>query len=244
MCLKDEWATLPGVTLFRHKEEEGGGAVAYVREKKVRNKETGKTYGYYQLVEGVRENGKVRQKVLAHLGEHRSLEAAMLATGRLVGAHYRASYEGTDKASRIEAAIRERWGDQLEEHRYALRLPMPEEVVRRAYPRGWPEHPRRGQKFRHAFALSDEPGEDLKSVGEFAVMLNRYWKASEEGDKIARASERHEHLSNVKEYLEQKRSGNTSAKSFEDYMRARNALAASLARSRMEEELGEFFDEE
>jgi hypothetical protein len=44
--------------------------MAYVRKKRV-----GK-YEYYQLVEGRRIDGKVRQRVIAHLGKHPSLEAA------------------------------------------------------------------------------------------------------------------------------------------------------------------------
>jgi hypothetical protein len=47
--------------------------VAYVRKKKV-----GK-YEYYQLVEGKRVDGKVRQRVIAHLGKHDSIEAARQA---------------------------------------------------------------------------------------------------------------------------------------------------------------------
>ena len=48
--------------------------MAFVRTKDV--------YGhkYYQLVESYRENGKVRQRVLAHLGESASLEEAVEAT--------------------------------------------------------------------------------------------------------------------------------------------------------------------
>ena len=47
----------------------------YVREKTVPAK-NGKTYRYYQLVEGKRVDGKVRQRVIAHLGKHDSIEAA------------------------------------------------------------------------------------------------------------------------------------------------------------------------
>ena len=47
--------------------------MAYVRKKKV-----GK-YEYYQLVEGKRVDGKVRQRVIAHLGKHDSIEAARQA---------------------------------------------------------------------------------------------------------------------------------------------------------------------
>ena len=52
--------------------------MAYVRKKKV-----GK-YEYYQLVEGKRVDGKVRQRVIAHLGKHGSIEAARLAAGESV----------------------------------------------------------------------------------------------------------------------------------------------------------------
>ena len=204
--------------------------MAYVREKKVRNKKTGKTYGYYQLVEGVWEDGNVRQKVLAHLGEHPSLEAATEAASREIREGQRAQMEGTDKVTLVWEDIRQRWGDQLGEHRYAFRLPTPEEAIRKAYPKGWREHPRRGQKFRRAFGLSDEPGENLRSVGEFVVMLKRFWKAREEHDRYTRARKRLEHFSDVREYLEEKRSGAAPAKSFEEYMRAKNAVRESFRR--------------
>jgi hypothetical protein len=45
--------------------------MAYVRTKKTRGRE------YYQLVEGRRENGKVRQKVLVHLGDCPSVSVAL-----------------------------------------------------------------------------------------------------------------------------------------------------------------------
>jgi hypothetical protein len=42
----------------------------------VRKKKVGK-YEYYQLVEGRRENGKVIQRVIFHLGRHETPEAAL-----------------------------------------------------------------------------------------------------------------------------------------------------------------------
>ncbi len=54
--------------------------MAYVREKKVPGKD-GKSYRYYQLVEGVRVDGKVRQRVIKHLGKHDSKAAAIQAAG-------------------------------------------------------------------------------------------------------------------------------------------------------------------
>ncbi len=45
--------------------------MAYVRKKKTKGGE------YYQLVEGRRENGKVKQRVLAHLGKCKTVERAL-----------------------------------------------------------------------------------------------------------------------------------------------------------------------
>ncbi len=49
--------------------------MAYVREKRVPGK-GGKVYRYYQLVEGRRVGGKVRQHVIKHLGRFNSVEEA------------------------------------------------------------------------------------------------------------------------------------------------------------------------
>jgi hypothetical protein len=45
--------------------------VAYIRKKKVDGRE------YYQVVEGYREDGKVKQRVLAHLGRHATIDEAL-----------------------------------------------------------------------------------------------------------------------------------------------------------------------
>src|SRR4051812_37883033 len=46
----------------------------YVREKKIRRGE--KTYSYWQLVQGTRVDGKVRQTVVAHIGRADDREQA------------------------------------------------------------------------------------------------------------------------------------------------------------------------
>jgi hypothetical protein len=50
--------------------------MAYVRRKKIRGKND-KTYTYHQLVRGYREDGKVKQEIVAHLGQHETPEAAL-----------------------------------------------------------------------------------------------------------------------------------------------------------------------
>lgn len=57
----------------------------YVRKKKIPGK-SGKVYTYYQLVEGQRGvDGKVRQRVIAHLGRHDSIEAARQSAAEWTG---------------------------------------------------------------------------------------------------------------------------------------------------------------
>ncbi len=45
--------------------------MAYVRKKRVGDRE------YHQLVESYRENGRVRQRVLTHLGRYANVDAAL-----------------------------------------------------------------------------------------------------------------------------------------------------------------------
>jgi hypothetical protein len=56
--------------------------VAYVREQQIRKGD--KTYRYYQLVRGYRENGKVKIEVLKHLGRYDSIEDARRAAESVV----------------------------------------------------------------------------------------------------------------------------------------------------------------
>jgi hypothetical protein len=72
--------------------------MAYVRKKRVK-RQSGKAtsfyrdapeyYTYYQLVEGYRENGKVRQRVLAHLGRYPTVEGAIESLQRRHDAYSR-----------------------------------------------------------------------------------------------------------------------------------------------------------
>jgi hypothetical protein len=64
--------------------------LAFVRIKRVDGKE------YYQLVESRRVDGKPRQKVLMHLGQHASVEEALKRWPREVGGLRR---RGKDEAA-------------------------------------------------------------------------------------------------------------------------------------------------
>ncbi len=59
----------------------------------VRKKAAARGNAYYQLVEARRVDGKPRQRVLIHLGQHDTVEAALKAWPREVGRLRRQGYE-------------------------------------------------------------------------------------------------------------------------------------------------------
>jgi DNA-binding XRE family transcriptional regulator len=82
---------------------------------------------YYQLVRNYREGGKHRQKVLCHLGVHDSIEAAIADAQQQVVHFEKEAASRVEKAHRIEAELKDRYGDEYEvmdEHqaRYELTL--------------------------------------------------------------------------------------------------------------------------
>ena len=64
---------------------------AYVRRKRVGH------YEYYQLVGSRRVDGKPRQKVLVHLGEHSTVDEALKQWPRQIRRLRRRAQEGRDK---------------------------------------------------------------------------------------------------------------------------------------------------
>lgn len=87
--------------------------MAFVRKKRVNGRE------YYQLVENYREDGKVRQRMLVHLGPYPTVEAAIEAHEQ--GAEYKRGLAGEYQARataaledyrQYRAYFRERWPDE------------------------------------------------------------------------------------------------------------------------------------
>ena len=100
----------------------------------VRTKKVGE-YEYYQLVENYREKGRHRQRVLAHLGHHDTVEEALedvrqrladLEASRLAEQIQEAETEAVE----WEASIRRNYGDQLACY-HDGEIPTPAEVKKR-----------------------------------------------------------------------------------------------------------------
>jgi len=80
--------------------------MAYVRKKKAR----GKTV--YQLVEGYREDGKVKQHVLAHLGENPTVEDALREWAERISAFRKAAEENRREVEFVAKRFRESRGGE------------------------------------------------------------------------------------------------------------------------------------
>jgi hypothetical protein len=81
--------------------------MAFVRYKIVKGRK------YYQVVRNYRENGKHRQQVLCHLGQHRSLDAAIDYEKRMVSTHLRSVDTLEKEAESTEGYLIEFYGDRF-----------------------------------------------------------------------------------------------------------------------------------
>ena len=86
--------------------------MTYIRTKKIGGK-----YEYRQLVETYREDGKHRQRVLAHLGKHETLEEAIdAARAKVEVANSEKFREAIRRTEGCERTIRRRYSEQLERY--------------------------------------------------------------------------------------------------------------------------------
>ena len=98
------------------------GQAMYVREKKIRRGQ--KTYSYWQLVQGTRVNGKVRQAVVKHLGawpDKRTARVVAKMRG-LMCSEWECGREGPVEKTSVTTGFDKREGQLLlcEEHARAL----------------------------------------------------------------------------------------------------------------------------
>src|SRR5215217_5264302 len=68
---------------------------------------------YYQLVRNYRENGKHRQQVRCHLGQHESLDAAIDYEKSMVSHHLRVVDAQEEEAASTKAYLFEFYGDRF-----------------------------------------------------------------------------------------------------------------------------------
>lgn len=134
--------------------------MAYVRKKKTKGRE------YYQLVEGRRENGKVRQKVLVHLGDCPTVEKALWWwPGRIAKMRLQAH----ESREHVEFAKEHAWGGR-----------------RRATPHTYSEWP----KVFDAYAgETSGPGRDIWDLYFTWHLHDYYWRHIERAERLERGAD-------------------------------------------------------
>lgn len=118
--------------------------MAFIRTKKVGDKE------YRQLVENYRDDGRHRQRVLAHLGKHETLEEAIEAARvKVEAAKSEKFWEARGQAWNYEETIQQRYGPLLERY-HGGKIPETTEVSERAR-LSEVEVPEEVEEYRRAF---------------------------------------------------------------------------------------------
>lgn len=108
--------------------------MSFIRTKEVVNKEAGKTYRYYQLVENHWKDGRSQQRVVAHLGKHPTLEDAVAELRKRLRELEVKRDEHREEAYKYTSDIVRTYSAQLKKY-YGGRIPARNEDHRRAWPR-------------------------------------------------------------------------------------------------------------
>ncbi len=133
--------------------------MAFIRSREVVDKETGKTHRRYQLVESEHAGGRYRQQVVAHLGEHPTVEDA---TAKLRN-RLRELEDKRDEHRKVEdehaTAIKQTYYTQLEKY-HAGRIPTRSEHHGLAWPK--PYATEKGRRYMRDFGQVEWKQSSLK----------------------------------------------------------------------------------
>jgi hypothetical protein len=110
--------------------------MSFIRTKEVANKETGKTYRYYQLVENHWKDGRSQQSVVAHLGKHSTIEDAVAELRKRLRELEAKLGEHREEADRQALAIVQTYSAQLKKY-HGGRIPTKNEHHGLAWPKPW-----------------------------------------------------------------------------------------------------------
>lgn len=108
----------------------------FIETKEVVDEETGKTRRYYQLVENNLEDGRSRQKVVAHLGKHPTVEDAVAELHKRLRELEAKRDEHREEADRYASDIARTYSTQLRKY-HGGRIPKRSEHHGLAWPKPW-----------------------------------------------------------------------------------------------------------
>lgn len=122
--------------------------MCFVRIKEIVNKETGKTYRYHQLVENYWQEGRSQQKVVAHLGEHCTLEDAIAELRKRLHELEAKRHEHREEEDKYASDITLKYSPQLIKF-HGGRIPPQNEHHALAWPKPWATE--RGRRYMREF---------------------------------------------------------------------------------------------
>jgi hypothetical protein len=198
----------PGTSGYSDLREENMSFV--VRAKEVVDKETGKTYRHYQLVEDRWEDGCSRQKIVAHLGEHPTVEDATTELRKRLRELEAVRDDHREAAGWYASAITRSYPAQLRKY-HGGRIPTRSEHHKLSWPKPWAtEKGRRYMRdfdrveWKRSFLQKGQTYEAYSGYETFGSWVQAYWrhekKATElqaRADKVSAKLSKFERLSGV-----------------------------------------------
>ena len=167
-----------------------------IKTKEIVDKETGKTYRRHQLVENRWEDGRSRQKILAHLGEHPTVEDAAAELRKRLRELETERDEHREEADRYASNITRTYAMQLRKY-HGGRIPTDNEHHRLAWPKPWAtERGRRymrdfgGVEWRRSSLKEGQTYEAYSGYETFGSWVQAYWWRERKAAELqARADE-------------------------------------------------------
>jgi hypothetical protein len=155
--------------------------VSSIRTREIVDKDTGETYRYYQLVENHWENGRKQQKVVAHLGEHPTVEDAIAELRERLRELDAKLDEHRQEVYRYASNIIGKYSAQLKKY-HGNRIPPRYEDHRLAWPKVWAtEKGRRYMRdfgrveWKPSFQKKGQTYEAYTGYETFGSWLHLYW---------------------------------------------------------------------
>jgi BMFP domain-containing protein YqiC len=169
-----------------------------IRSKEVVDEETGETCCHYQVVENRRKDGRDRQRVVAHLGKHPTVEDATAELRKRLRELEAKRGEHQEEADGYASAIERTYSAQLKKF-HGGRIPTRNEDHRLAWPKPWAtEKGRRYMRdfgrveWKRSFLKKGQTYEAYSGYETFSSWVRLYWwhkkKAAELQARVDRLS--------------------------------------------------------
>ena len=182
----------------------------FIRTREVANKETENIYRHYELVETRWEDGCSRQKVVAHLGEHPTVEAATTELRKRLRELEAKRDEHREEVDRYASAITRTYPAQLRKYHGGC-IPTDSEHHKLSWPKPWAtEKGRRYMRdfgrveWRRSLLKQGQTYEAYSGYETFGSWVQAYWrhekKAAElqaRADKVSAKLDKFERLSDA-----------------------------------------------